>query len=195
MRTWLLIALLALPSAALAQETAGGEAPRPGADAYTQRTQAGIALLTGGDTPGALAAFREAIEMDGGRPMAPYYVAAAQRMSGELNAALTGFQQAAALAEAANAPRWRARALQGVADTLERMEGRIQYARSACQAYIAFADANQAVAFPQMGRAHLAAIDRVLEQEGAYGDVRERFAARESERAVLAQESSRSRPR
>ena len=174
-----------------AAQSAGGEetVARPGADAYTQRTQAGIALLTGGDTHGAMGAFREAIEMDGARPMAAYYLAAAQRMSGNLDEALAGFRRAAELAQSADAARWQARALQGVADTLERMEGRIADARTAWEAYIAFADSHQTVAFPQMGRAHLAAIDRMLEQEGAYGDVRERIAARERELAEAESES------
>ncbi|MEQ8454884.1 MAG: hypothetical protein RLO52_23705 [Sandaracinaceae bacterium] len=182
---------LAQDEAQEAAQSAGGEetVARPGADAYTQRTQAGIALLTGGDTPGAMGAFREAIEMDGARPMAAYYLAAAQRMSGNLDEALAGFRRAAELAQSADAARWQARALQGVADTLERMEGRIADARTAWEAYIAFADSHQTVAFPQMGRAHLAAIDRMLEQEGAYGDVRERIAARERELAEAESES------
>ena len=189
-RLVLLTALFSLfvCGSATAQQDADGDNTRPGADAYTQRVQAGIALLVVGDSGGATAAFRDAVGMDGNRPMAPYYLAAASRLSGNLEDALNGFRRAAELGQAE--PRWRGRALQGVAETLERMQGRLEDARTAWLEYVRFADANSVVTFPQLGRARVSAIDALLEQERAYVDVRERIAARERENA-----QTRPRPR
>lgn len=192
--TCLLASSLLVASPAFAQEAA---APRPGADQYTQRVQAGIQLLTSGDTNGAMAAFRQAVQLDGARPIAPYYLAAANRMSGHMDEALTGFRRAAELAQSANQPRWRGRALQAIADTLERIGGRLEETRNAWQEYVRFADGNQAVTFPQLGRARVQAVNIVTEQETAYVAVRERIAARERENAETqsTQGSARTRTR
>lgn len=170
---------LAFATPAAAQEEA--ETSTTSADEYTQRVQSGIQLLVSGDSSGAMTAFREAIGIDGNRPQAPYYLAAANRISGNLQDAVTGFERAADLAE--TEPRWRGRALQGVAQTLERMDGRLEDARTAWQAYVRFADSNAAVTLPQMGRARIQAIDIMVEQERAYGSVRQRIAERERENA------------
>lgn len=157
-------------------------APRPGADEYTQRVQQGIARITSGDAAGASEAFREAVEMDRARPAAVYYLAAVQRMGGNLQEALTGFQAAVGVARTANDPRWIARALQGVAETLERMEGRTEEALAAWQEYVRHADAAQAVSDPQLGRARIQAVNVMMEQERVYVQVRQRIAEREQER-------------
>ncbi len=175
--------LLALAPPAAAQEAA------PGADAYTQRVQQGIALLVSGDTGGSMGVFRQAIQSDGNRPEAIYYLACANRMTGNLQDAVTGFERAADVAE--GQPRWRARALAGVAMTLERMHGRTEDARAAWQAYVQFADANAAVAHPQLGRARIQAVDMMAEQERAYVAVRERIEARERENASSGSSSRR----
>ncbi|MFK7989643.1 MAG: hypothetical protein AB8I08_26735 [Sandaracinaceae bacterium] len=151
----------------------------PGADAYTQAVQQGIARLVAGDIGGGQEALRGAVEMDGSRAPAVYYLASASRMSSNFDEALAGFQRAAELAEASNEARWQARALQGVASTLERMEGRLDEVYAAWQAYVRFADAHQAVAFPQLGRARIQAYNMVTEQEAAYVAVRQRIAERE----------------
>lgn len=176
----------AQPGVGVATAVAG-----PGADAYTQQVQTGIQALITGDTAGAMTAFRAAAQLDGGRPMAPYYLAAANRMTGNLDEALTGFRAAAQLAQAANEPRWRARALQGVASTLERMDGQLPAARDAWQEYVRFADSNTAVAHPQLGRARVQAITVMTEQENAYVTVRERIAEREREQAAETPPTSR----
>jgi len=116
---------------------------------------------------------------DPARPQALFYLATANRMAGSLQEAITGFERAADNAE--DLPRWRARALQAVAETLERMDGQLEPARQAWQAYVRFADSHQAVAFPQIGRARIQAIDVVIEQERAYVEVRQRIAEREAE--------------
>lgn len=187
-----LVAILLSTALASAQEA---PATRPSADEYTRRVRRGIEQLAGGDGAGAMTTFREAAALDGSRPEAAYYTGTAHRMGGNLEQALTSFQQAAALAQAASQPRWRARALHGVASTLERMEGRVEEARTAWQEYSRFADANQAVADPQLGRARIAAIDLMNEQEQAYVRVRQRIAEREEERRREQQEAARPRAR
>ncbi|HJL19791.1 MAG TPA: hypothetical protein RMH99_29275 [Sandaracinaceae bacterium LLY-WYZ-13_1] len=182
------LSLLAAPAAAQeapeAADTSGGEdAPTPGADEYTQRVQEGIQRLVSGDASGARESFEAAEGLDGERPQAVYYLGAAHRLAGELEPALARFQRATELAQAADEARWQARAMQGTAETLERMENRIEDARSAWQAYIRFADAHQTVAHPQLARARVQAIDMMNEQERVYVEVRERIAEREREQA------------
>ena len=176
--------LITLPASAQDSETP----PPPGADEYTQQVQRGIAAAVSGDADGARTAFSQAVSTDGTRPMAPYFLATLYRSNGELEEALNGFRRAAQLAESANTPIWRARALQGVASTLERMDGRLEEAAAAWQEYVRFADANSTVAHPQLGRARIQAINIVVEQEAAYATVRERIAERE--RANAEEESS-----
>lgn len=191
-RTLPLVALLLLVPALASAQNASPPA-RPGADEYTRRVRSGVEQLAHGDSAGAMETFRQAIALDGSRPEAPYYLATAQRMSGQLDDALSGFQAAAALAQAASLPRWRARALSAAAFTLERMQGRIEDARTAWQAYSSFADANPTLADPQLGRARVQAIDMMNEQENAYVAVRQRIAEREDERRREAQEASQPR--
>ena len=174
----LLAALLLVLAPALASAQA---AERPSADAYTREVQRGIEQLAGGDAAGATTTFREAQAREARRPEAPYYLATLLRMTGDLEGAVSGFSQAAALAQAASLPRWQARALHGVASTLERILGRVEEARAAWQAYSTFADANPTVADSQLGRARVQAIDLMNEQEQAYVQVRQRIADREEE--------------
>ena len=166
--------VLALSAPAVAQE-------RPAASEYVQRVQQGIALLTAGDAGGSINVFRQAVQLDGNRPEAIYYLACANRLTGSLDEAVRGFERAADVAE--TEPRWRARALQGISETLERMHGRVEDARRAWQAYVQFADRNATVAHPQLGRARIQAIDMMAEQERVYVEVRARIAARERENA------------
>ena len=70
-------------------------------------------------------------------------------------------------------------ALQGVAETLERMEGRLSQARQAWAAYVEFAEAHREVASPELGRARMQAIDRIEQQAQADAEVRQRIAERE----------------
>lgn len=180
-----LFAALCVGNPALAQQA-------PGADEYTRSVRAGLERLVGGDARGAMTELRRAMELDGARPEAPFQLAAAQRLSGELEDALGTFRQAAALAEAAHQTRWRARALSAVAFTLERMAGRMPEARAAWMEYVRFAESNPGVVDPLIGRARVQAIDIVTEQEEAYVEVRRRIAEREEERRREAQEA---RPR
>jgi tetratricopeptide (TPR) repeat protein len=194
----LVIAVLAAPVASAQQRQAQPQAQpaqpaRPGADEYTTRVRAGIDQLAGGDTNGALSTFREALAMNGARPEAQYYIGEASRVSGNLAQAVSAFQQAAALALSANEPRWQGRALHGVASTLERMEGRIEDARTAWQEYVRFADSHTNVSDPGVGRARIQAIDMMNEQEQVYVQVRQRIAEREQERAREEREGAQRR--
>jgi len=182
----------------LAPALASAQAPaaeRPSADAYTQEVQRGIEQLAGGDTAGATSTFRQALAREARRPEAPFYLATVLRMTGDLDGAVRGFTQSAALAQAASLPRWQARALHGVASTLERIAGRIEEARAAWQAYSSFADANPTVSDAQLGRARVQAIDLMNEQEQAYVQVRRRIAEREEERRREAEQPRQRRRR
>lgn len=179
-------------STALAQQRPAPQ-ERPGADEYTQRVRAGIEQLMGGNGDQALATFREALAMTPARPEAQYYIGEASRMAGSFEDAVNAFRQAAALAQSANEPRWQARALHGVASTLERMEGRLEEARTAWQEYTRFADSHSTVSDPSIGRARIQAIDMMNEQEQVYVQVRQRIEERERERAREEREGAQRR--
>ncbi len=181
-RSALVFSVLLWCAPVLAQAPAEPAPPPPSADVYTQQVRAAIEQITGGDLEGGTSALRSAIELDPSRPEGPVYLATALRMAGDLEPAIVTFRQAAALAQGPNQARWRGRALAGLAFTLERIPERIEEARAAWQEYTRFADANQAVADPQLGRARVQAIDIMNEQEQVYAGVRQRIAEREEER-------------
>lgn len=169
----LLVALVALaPSLASAQPAA-----------YDVELQRALTQFGAGEIEDATRTLTEAVALDGTRPEAPYYLAASMRAAGNLEGALTAFERAAEIARSANAPRWEARALHGVASTLERFDGRLEDARTAWQAYARFADANPRLASGELARARIQAIDIMNEQERAYVEVRQRIAEREREAA------------
>jgi tetratricopeptide (TPR) repeat protein len=184
MKRALIVLSLSIASTAFAQQ--GQRVPPaaepPAADAYSVRVQAGIQQLMSGDSRNAINTFREATAMNGGRPEAHYYIGAAQRLAGDLEDAIATFRQAASAAQSANQPRWQARALHGIASTLERLEGRIEEARTAWQEYTRFADGHSQVSDTAVGRARVQAIDVMNEQEQVYVTVRQRIAEREEER-------------
>lgn len=185
----LVLSILLVGAPVLAQAPAAQVSP-PSADEYTRRVRAAIEQVAGGDLSGGTAALRSAIELDPARPEAHVYLATALRMAGELEGALATFRRAAELAQAPAQGRWRGRALAGAASTLERMPNRVEEARTAWQEYTRFADANQAVADPQVGRARVQAIDIMNEQEQVYANVRQRIAEREVERQREQQEAA-----
>jgi hypothetical protein len=151
---------------------------------YAARIGQGSSAIGAGDRPGAIVAFREAVQLEPSRPEGVCYLAAAQRLSGDMNAALDGFQACARVARAAGDGRWTGRALHGIASTLERMPERAADARAAWQEYVRFADSATAHAIPQVGRARITAIDQVVELERAMVEVRQRIAEREAQRAA-----------
>lgn len=173
--------VLLLPSWASAQEQAATEPPTT--PPYMTKVQNGLRLAVARDFDGAMASLREAVQLDASKPAAHYYVGEVERMRGNLTEALEAFRTAARNAQTANDPAWQARALQAVAETLERQDGQLEAARAAWTEHARFADANRNAASPEIARARIQAIDVVNEQEQAYVAVRERIAARERENA------------
>ena len=205
---WLLAALLLASSPALAQDADGeGDADaeaeqgdEPETPPYMVKVQSGIRLIVQKDADGALAALREAVELDPSKSQAHYYIGTAQRQKGELQPAVESFRAAAQRAQAAGQPGRQARALFAVAETLERVataaevevvEGEntagvnregLEKAREAWQQGMGLAQGGQGLVNPEIVRARIQAVDRVLEQDRSYADVRKKIAQREKEK-------------
>ncbi len=146
---------------------------------YTVKVENGIRLIMGHDFDGAIASLREALTLDSSKPDAYYYLGTAQRMKGANAEAVESFKTGTRMAAQANDVLFQARNLIGVADTLERMDDKLDEARAAWQEVMQLANAHGDVVHPEVPRAHIQAIDRVTEQDQAYVAVRQRIAARE----------------
>lgn len=188
------IALLA-PPRALAQAAPEGAA-------YFAAFGRALTAHRAGDRAGAIEALREAVQIDAARPEAVCTLAEAQRVGGDLAAALEGYQACVRVARASTHhhehQRWIARGLQGVAETFERMGAerqdidRLGDARTAWQEYVRFADGATQVASPALGRARITAIDQVIELERVTAEVRARIAARAASSSASSSSSSSS---
>ena len=184
----LAVALATLPTLAAAQTAPGAPRGTPpstprGTPPYATACANGLRLLTARDYDGALGAFRQAVQIAGSDPTAFYYMGETHRVRGNLVDALEMFRTAARLASAGSDARMQARSLQGVAETLERTEGKRNEARTAWTEYMRYADQNQGVGFPDLARARIQALDAMRELDETYADVRERIATRERENA------------
>ena len=164
-------------SAQAAPAAASGTTP------HAEACAEGLGKLRAGDTDGAVAALRRAVQLEQGRPLAFYYLGEALRVQRNYADSLEMFRTASRLARAAGDTRLEARSLQGVADTLERIEGKRNEARAAWAEYLVFANANSEVAFPALANARIQALDTVRELDETYADVRERIAIRARENA------------
>lgn len=178
----LTLSLTTLPTFAAAQ--AAPSATPHGTPPYATACESGLRLLVARDFDGALAAFRQAVQITGSEPRAFYYMGETQRVRGELTDALEMFRTAARLASASTDAGMQARALQGIAETLERMEGKRNDARTAWTEYMHFTDQQQGVGFPDLARARIQALDTMRELDETYADVRERIATRIRENAA-----------
>ena len=185
----LALALATLPTLAAAQDAPSPPSATPpsmtphGTTPYATQCANGLRLLLARDFDGALGAFRAAVQLSGSDPRAVYYMGETQRVRGELTEALEMFRTAARLAGASNDAAMQARGLQGAAEALERSEGRRNDARTAWAEYMRFADQNPTVAFPDLARARIQALDAMRELDETYADVRERIATRVRENA------------
>ena len=186
MRSLLMFAaLLLVTSAALTQRAHAQQEQQepssepPSASPYLIKVAEGVRLAAARDFTNAQTAFGEAMAMDAGQPLAHYFAGETHRMNGALDQALASFEQCQQLSVAANNERYQGLCTRGQADTLERMEGRLEDARTKWREYVQFADAHRAVSNPEVGRARIQAIDVQQEQANAYAQVRERIAERE----------------
>lgn len=183
----LLAALVVLPlagaSRVLAQDDEeAAERPQPVTPPYMVKVQNGLRLAVARDFEGAMAALREAVQLNPSNPHAYYYTGEVHRMRQSLPEALESFRTAKRMAEQAGEVVWQARALQAIAETLERQDNQLRAAREAWLALASFADSHRQQVDPEIARARIQAIDVVTEQEQAYVAVRQRIEERERAR-------------
>lgn len=157
------------PASALAQAS----------DLYRAHLRTGVNSVVVGDRETAERAFREAVALSPSLPDAYCYRAEMHRAGGETAAALDSFRDCLRFARETNDRRFLARALHGIASTLERMPDRAEEAREAWREFVQFADGAAGVADPRVGRARIEAIDAWLELERRMVEVRARIAERE----------------
>lgn len=162
---------LAIASGAAAQATAP--------DGYHEHVRTAMNSFVAGDRASAERHFREALALAPSQPDALCYVAEMNRATGDMTAAFDGFQDCLRFAREADDRRFVARALHGLASTLERMPGRTQDARNAWQEYVRFADASGGLADGRIGRTRIEVIDAWLALEERMVEVRARIAERE----------------
>jgi hypothetical protein len=180
----LLVSLALFTAPVIVSRASAQDAPAAtGTTPYAEACADGLGKLRAGDTDGAVAALRRAVQLEQGRPLGFYYLGEALRVKRNYADSLEMFRTASRLARAAGDTRLEARALQGVADTLERIEGKRNEARAAWAEYLVFANANSEVAFPALANARIQALDTVRELDETYADVRERIAIRARENA------------
>lgn len=163
------LVVLGLGSTVSAQAPAG----------YHEHVRTAMSSFVVGDRESAAQHFREALALAPSQPDALCYVGEMNRATGDLNGALDNFQDCLRFAREANDRRFVARALHGLASTLERMPNRIQDARNAWQEYVRFADSSGGAADGRIGRTRIEAIDAWLALEQRMVEVRARIAERE----------------
>lgn len=146
---------------------------------YYEHVRTAMSSFVAGDTASAERYFNEALALAPSQPDALCYRAEMSRATGDLNAALDGFQDCLRFAREAEDRRFVGRALHGLASTLERMPERTQDARNAWQEYVRFADTSGGAADGRIGRARIEAIDAWVALEQRMVEVRARIAERE----------------
>lgn len=146
---------------------------------YYEHVRTAMSSFVAGDVASAERYFNEALALAPSQPDALCYRAEMSRATGDLNAALDGFQDCLRFAREAEDRRFVGRALHGLASTLERMPERTQDARNAWQEYVRFADTSAGAADGRIGRARIEAIDAWVALEQRMVEVRARIAERE----------------
>ncbi len=146
---------------------------------YPEHVRTAMSSFVVGDHESASRHFREALALAPSQPDALCYVAEMNRATGDLNGALDGFQDCLRFAREADDRRFQARALHGIAATLERMPERMQDARNAWQEYVRFADTSGGLADGRIGRTRIEVIDAWIALEQRMVEVRARIAERE----------------
>jgi len=185
------LSLSLMTSAVVAQDAEEpAAAAAPSASPYMQAVRHAVEKLVSRDLDGAEVDAREALRTEPGRPEAHYYLAVALRAKGSGEEALAEYRAAAQMGGAVGEPMWQARGMQGAAEVLEDLPGRLGDAREAWAQLLAFAQGNAGVMAVELPRARVTAIDRASEQERMYIEVRQRIAAREQELAQQAAEQA-----
>lgn len=171
-----------------ADEAEAEPEPAPSsATPYWQAVRRGLDKTIARDLDGAAVEFREAIQLEPGQVEAHYYLGVALRLKGEQGEALGSLDTARQMAVAQSSVQWQVRVMNTRADLLEEMPGRLGEAREAWGELLSFAQSNPTAMNSEWPRARLTAIDRAIEQERVYIEVRQAIAAREAE---LAQQES-----
>jgi len=165
----LLAAALLVPGSAEAQVS----------DQYRTHLRSAMTAFVVGDHPTASRHFREAIALAPSNPDALCYMAEMSRATGDLTAALDGFQDCLRFAREGNDRAFVGRALHGIASTLERMPERTADARNAWQEYVRFADTSAGAVDGRIGRMRTDVIDAWVSLEQRMVEVRARIAERE----------------
>jgi tetratricopeptide (TPR) repeat protein len=174
---WLAIAATAAglaPVVALAQ---GGVTPAaPEAPSYATACAHGNSRYASHDFDGAIASYREAIDIDAKNPLAHYLLGEAHLASGNIADAETTWTRAASLPSDKD-PMMHGRILFVLADLKER-QWKWADAKAAWQAYVDWAARfPDAGVFPGSASTRIHAIDTMLEQDKAQAVVRQRIAA------------------
>lgn len=178
MQRWISELALAVALTGCFFHTASGASAQV-SDQYRAHVRTGMSSFVVGDVANARRHFQEALALAPSHPDALCYTAELNRGTGDLNAALDGFRDCLRFAREANDRRFVARALHGIASTLERMPERTADARNAWQEYVRFADGASDLADARIGRARIEVIDAWTTLEQRMVEVRARIAERE----------------
>ena len=165
----------ALLGSALVPSGADAQVP----DQYRTHLRSAMSAFVVGDHGTASRHFREAIALAPSHPDALCYMAEMSRATGDLSAALDGFQDCLRFAREGNDRRFVGRALHGIASTLERMPERTPDARNAWQEFVRFADGSGGTVDARIGRTRIEVIDAWVALEQRMVEVRGRIAERE----------------
>jgi tetratricopeptide (TPR) repeat protein len=142
---------------------------------YKEACSQGNAKYVARDFPGAIEAYRMAIEVDPKNPLAHYLLGEAQLAAGSLTEADAAWNRAA-LESNDKDPALRAKILFVLADLRERQK-KWDDARAAWQVYLDWAAKYPgAGVFPASGQSRQQVIDAMLKQDKAYEVVRQRIA-------------------
>lgn len=136
---------------------------------------AGHAKFKANDFAGAIESYVAAIRLQPKNPLGHYFLGAAHLASGQAEDAEVDFRRANEAA-GEKSPH-KARVLFALADVLERLK-KLEEAKAVWTRYIEHAAKIEGGrAFPESGKARLAAVEEALKQEKAYEVVRQRIAS------------------
>jgi hypothetical protein len=158
------------------------------ADEYDRAVRVALGELAGGEVQAGRDRLAGLVEQSPQRTAAHCHLAEAHRMAGELDAAVESYRACARLARAAAKATHEARGLMGVAQTLARMEGRLEDAKAAFDALLIFAEAHEGVIDPALVRGRVQAALAMIEADVAAAAVKARREERVAELAAQAAE-------